>query len=58
MNSPLAQLVNLRKMVIYEPFDQFTMWGDTFKGDKVKNLEASSSMSVHAVDDGLDKKVN
>ncbi|XP_056164871.1 transcription factor TGA1-like isoform X1 [Syzygium oleosum] len=56
MNSPLAQLVNPRKMVIYEPFDQFTMWGDTFKGDKVKNLEASSSMSVHAVDDGLDKK--
>lgn len=58
MNSPLAQLVNPRKMLIYEPFDQFPMWGDTCKGDKVKNLEASSSMIVHVVDDGLDKKVN
>ncbi|XP_048131104.1 transcription factor TGA1-like isoform X2 [Rhodamnia argentea] len=56
MNSPLAQLVNPRKMLIYEPFEQFTMWGDAFKGDKVKNPEASSSMIVHAVDDGLDKK--
>lgn len=56
MNSPLAQLVNPRRMHTYEPFDQFPMWGDTFKADKVKNLEASSSVIVHAVDDGLDKK--
>ena len=40
-------------MGIYEPFQQVSMWGDTFKGDSIPNAS-----TILQVDARLDNKVN
>ena len=40
-------------MGIYEPFQQVSMWGDTFKGDSIPNAS-----TILQVDARLDDKVN
>lgn len=40
-------------MGIYEPFQQVSMWGDTFKGDSIPNAS-----TILQVDARLENKVN
>ncbi|KAK9270588.1 hypothetical protein L1049_026169 [Liquidambar formosana] len=51
MRSPSTQFTTSRRMGIYEPHHQISMWGDTFKGDTSPNTGASTI-------EQLDAKVN
>ncbi len=42
-------------MGIYEPFQQISMWGDTFKGDSIPNTVTPTILQMDA---RLDNKVN
>ncbi|KAL5844179.1 hypothetical protein ACOSQ4_010137 [Xanthoceras sorbifolium] len=53
MSSPSTQLSTLRRMGLYEPFHQISMWGDTFQGDASPNTDSSTLVQV---DTRLDKK--
>ncbi|KAH9690913.1 transcription factor TGA7 [Citrus sinensis] len=46
MSSPSSQLATLRRMSIYEPFHQISMWGDTFHGDASPNTGSSTIVQV------------
>ncbi|TXG52885.1 hypothetical protein EZV62_022054 [Acer yangbiense] len=48
MSSPSTQLAPLRRMSLYEPFHQISMWGDTFQGDASPNTGSSSLVQVDA----------
>ncbi|KAK3230782.1 hypothetical protein Dsin_002663 [Dipteronia sinensis] len=48
MSSPSTQLATLRRMSLYEPFHQISMWGDTFQGDASPNTGSSSLVQVDA----------
>lgn len=54
MSSPSSQLATLRRMSIYEPFHQISMWGDTFHGDASPN---TGSSTIVQVDTRLDNQV-
>ncbi|KAJ7959067.1 Transcription factor like [Quillaja saponaria] len=47
MSSPSTQFPTSRRMGIYEPFQQVSMWGDTFKSDGSPNRDASSILLVN-----------
>ncbi|KAJ7965651.1 Transcription factor like [Quillaja saponaria] len=54
MSSPSTQVLTSRRMGIYEPFHQVSMWGDTFKCDGSANGGASSIFLVNA---GMDNEL-
>ncbi|KAG6714912.1 hypothetical protein I3842_05G224900 [Carya illinoinensis] len=48
MISASTQLITSRKMGIYDPFQQVSMWEDAFKGDISPNTGASTILQVDA----------
>lgn len=54
MSSASTQLVTSRRMGIYDPFQPVSMWADTFKGDGISNIGASTILQE---DDRLHNKV-
>lgn len=54
MSFTSTQLVTSRRMGIYDPFQQISMWEDTFKGDSSPNKGVSTILQVDA---RMDNKV-
>ncbi|XP_062146008.1 transcription factor TGA3 isoform X2 [Alnus glutinosa] len=48
MSFTSTQLVTSRRMGIYDPFQQISMWEDTFKGDSSPNKGVSTILQVDA----------
>lgn len=55
MNSPSAQFVSSRRMSVYDPIHQISMWGETFKSNG--NLSASMPL-IDEADLKFDSQVN
>lgn len=54
MSSPSTQLVITKRMGIYEPFQQVSMWGDNFKVD---NSLSSGTSPIFMVNPSTENKV-
>ncbi|KAA8546874.1 hypothetical protein F0562_003303 [Nyssa sinensis] len=46
MNSPSTQFVTSRRMGIYDPIHQISMWGENFEGNSSPNTSASAILAV------------
>lgn len=51
MSSASAQFATSRRIGIYEPNHQISMWGDSFKGDSSPNTGASTIVEADAKHD-------